>query len=83
MGERVQSAALQSEEDLLSAFQLFDEEQRGVLAVGKLKDVLTTGGDGEERLTAEEFEVLMRDAKVDGHGMVDYRELVKNIKQSC
>lgn len=50
MGERVQSAALSPESDLLEAFRQFDEQQSGSLPVSQLRDILTSG-NGIDRLS--------------------------------
>lgn len=50
MGERVQSAALCPESDLLEAFRQFDEQQTGTLPVSQIKDILTSG-NGTDRLS--------------------------------
>jgi len=82
MGERVQSASLATESELIEALQHFDDHQTGLLSVENLRDILTTGG-GEQRLSEVEFELLLRDAQVDARGFVDYKEFIKTIKQSC
>jgi Ca2+-binding EF-hand superfamily protein len=53
MGERVQSAALSSESELLEAFRHFDEQQSGSLSLGQLKDILTSG-NGADRLSDQD-----------------------------
>lgn len=78
MGERIQSAALQPEDALLHAFQQFDEGRTGVLPAEQLRSILAGGP-----VSADEVEVLLRDAKCDGRGAVDYRDLVRTLKQSC
>lgn len=61
-------------EELKDAFQVFDKQGTGLIAVQDLKLSLTTLG---ERLTDEELDELIREVDQDGEGMVCYEDVVR------
>eukprot|EP01133_Synstelium_polycarpum_P012855 gene12855-15097_t len=67
-----------SEADIKTAFKVFDHKGNGYASISDLKHTLTTIG---EKLTKEEFDNMLKDAKtVDGNIHVD--EFVRIIKSS-
>ena len=62
-----------TEEEIRSAFRVFDKESNGFISATELRHVLMGIG---EPLTEEEMEELVRNAEVDGDGQVNYEEFV-------
>ncbi|OWF34955.1 neo-calmodulin-like [Mizuhopecten yessoensis] len=63
---------LEKEEDeIKKAFKVFDRNGDGMIEMRELKAVLTGLG---ERMTEEEFQDLMREADLDGNGVITYEE---------
>ena len=58
-----------NEEDLLSAFRVFDRDDSGKISKAELRHVMTNLG---EKLTDEEAEEMMKEADIDGDGEIDY-----------
>eukprot|EP00088_Acartia_fossae_P056016 TRINITY_DN65167_c0_g1_i1.p1 TRINITY_DN65167_c0_g1~~TRINITY_DN65167_c0_g1_i1.p1 ORF type:complete len:150 (+),score=14.74 TRINITY_DN65167_c0_g1_i1:88-537(+) len=63
-------------QDFIQAFQVFDKEGNGYISAGELRYVLTSLGD---RLEESEVDDLLKAAKVDSNGLVQYQEFVKFI----
>merc|ERR1712007_19680 len=59
-----------SEETLVSAFHVFDNDDHGTMSAAKFKELVTT-----EAMSLEEADEILRAAKVDENGMFDYRKL--------
>lgn len=64
------------EEELIEAFEVFDENYNGFISAAELRHVLTNLGD---QLTDEEVDDMIREVDVDVDGQINYRELVKKI----
>merc|ERR1712010_71401 len=63
-----------SEEEIVEAFKVFDEDGNGFISAAELRHVMTNLG---EKLTDEEADEMIREADVDGDGQINYEELVK------
>mmetsp|Transcript_152299 Transcript_152299/g.283757 ORF Transcript_152299/g.283757 Transcript_152299/m.283757 type:complete len:142 (-) Transcript_152299:60-485(-) len=58
---------------LMKAFQVFDTSENGQIDIGELRHIVTTLG---EKMTAQEFENIMRVAGLPATGKLDYKTLV-------
>ena len=56
-------------EELREAFRVFDKDGNGFISLDELKSVMRSLG---ENLTEEEFDVMIREADIDGDGQVNY-----------
>ena len=63
-----------SEEDLLDAFRVFDRENNGKIYAHELRYVLMSSG---EELNEGDIEDMIREADRDHDGYIDYRKFVK------
>ncbi|KAF9682936.1 hypothetical protein SADUNF_Sadunf05G0160100 [Salix dunnii] len=61
-------------EELKEAFKVFDRNQDGYISANELRQVMMNLG---ERLTEEEAEQMIREADVDGDGLVSYEEFAR------
>ena len=57
------------EEELREAFRVFDKDGNGFISGSELRHVMTTLG---EKLTDDEVDEMIREADLDGDGMVNY-----------
>ncbi|XP_070187877.1 calmodulin-like isoform X2 [Littorina saxatilis] len=62
-----------SEEELREAFRVFDKDGNGFISAAELRHVMTNLG---EKLTDEEVDEMIKEADLDGDGMVNYEEFV-------
>ncbi|XP_067682711.1 uncharacterized protein [Haliotis asinina] len=69
---------LESEEELLDAFAVFDKDQNGYISAAELRHVMTSLG---ERLTDNEVEEMIREADMDGNGMIAYKGEGANLSE--
>lgn len=58
-----------SEEELREAFRVFDKNGDGFISASELRHVMTNLG---EKLTDEEVEDMIKEADLDGDGLVNY-----------
>ncbi|CAN8028999.1 unnamed protein product [Ixodes persulcatus] len=65
--------ALDTEEEILEAFKVFDRNGDGFVSTAELRHVMTTLG---EKLTHEEVDEMIREADRDGDGQINYDEFV-------
>ena len=63
-----------SEEEIIEAFKVFDKDGNGFISAAELRHIMTNLG---EKLTDEEADEMIREADVDGDGMINYVEFVK------
>nr|XP_056721935.1 calmodulin-like protein 4 [Euleptes europaea] len=64
------------ENEILLAMLMTDEQKTGFITVAELKAKLTSLG---EKLSGEEVNNLLKEAKVGHNGLVKYEDLVKSI----
>ncbi|KAL6142821.1 hypothetical protein ACLB2K_061097 [Fragaria x ananassa] len=62
-----------ADEELKEAFKVFDKDQDGYISPNELRNVMINLG---ERLTDEEAAQMIREADLDGDGLVNYEEFV-------
>ncbi|CAM1311893.1 Uncharacterised protein g5829 [Pycnogonum litorale] len=62
-----------NEEELKEAFRVFDKNNDGFISASELRHVMTNLG---EKLTDEEVEEMIKEADLDGDGLVNYDEFV-------
>ena len=62
------------EEDILEAFRVLDKDGNGSICASDLKIVMTNLG---ENLTDEEIEEMIKEADIDGDGLVNYEDFIK------
>ena len=60
----------------MEAFQAFDKDGNGTISAAELRHVMTNLG---EKLTDEEVDEMIREADVNGDGIIDYKEFTKII----
>ena len=72
MADKMQDS--DSEQQLLSAFDVFDKHKNGQIAIEDFKGVV---GNLGEKLTPNEIREIIREADKDGDGQIDYVEFVK------
>jgi calmodulin len=58
-----------TEEELIEAFKVFDQDGNGLISAGELRHVMTNLG---EKLTEEEVIEMIREADFDGDGHINY-----------
>merc|ERR1712137_222973 len=68
-----------TEEELVEAFKVFDKDGNGYISAAELRHVMTNLG---EKLTDEEVDDMIREADVDGDGQINYDEFVKMMMNS-
>ena len=66
-------------QELIDAFQAFDKQGSGFIMSDDLKKVLTTMGN--DRLTDEEADMMVKLADKDGDGVLDYDEIISMIQE--
>ncbi|KAK7397304.1 hypothetical protein VNO78_18472 [Psophocarpus tetragonolobus] len=64
----------EAEEELKEAFRVFDKDHDGYISASELRSVMRTIG---EKVTDEEVEQMVKEADLDGDGLVDYEEFVR------
>lgn len=65
-----------TEEDLIEAFKVFDHDNDGIISNEELKHVLVTLG---EFMSEEEADEMIREADIDGDGLINFHRFVKII----
>ena len=64
---------MDTEDDICTAFKVFDEEGKGTISVSDFRTILTTMGDV---LTADEIEEMIKTADNGNKGEINYEEFV-------
>ncbi|KAL7010711.1 hypothetical protein ACKWTF_016848 [Chironomus riparius] len=65
---------MDTEEDIIDAFRVFDVEGKGHITAYDLRHVMTNLG---EKLTDEEVNAMISEADSDGDGVIHYSDFVK------
>mmetsp|Transcript_129423 Transcript_129423/g.307073 ORF Transcript_129423/g.307073 Transcript_129423/m.307073 type:complete len:151 (-) Transcript_129423:166-618(-) len=68
-----------TEEELIEAFKVFDRDRDGFISGKELRQSMTNLG---ERLTDTEVDEMIREADMDGDGLINYDEFVKMMMAS-
>ncbi|GAH07841.1 unnamed protein product, partial [marine sediment metagenome] len=63
-----------TEKQFIESFKLFDMDGNGYISTKELKHIMTSFGD---KLTEEEANEMLRNADIDGDGLINYEEYVK------
>ncbi|WCJ43880.1 Calmodulin [Euphorbia peplus] len=63
-----------AEEELKEAFKVFDKDQDGFISPYELRHVMMNLG---EKLSDEEVELMIKEADLDGDGLVNYDEFLR------
>ncbi|OWF40171.1 Calmodulin [Mizuhopecten yessoensis] len=69
----------EEEEDVLGAFKVLDKLGTGKIPVKDFRRYLTTMGD---KMAPDEVEEIIRYAKKDSRGQIEYRDLIKDLHSS-
>lgn len=75
MGEKL--SGTDPEQEIMAAFECFDEKRAGMLDAEELREFLTTMGD---RFTDDEVDIMFKGAPVDKNGQFNYKEFVRVLK---
>ena len=65
---------LDTEDEFVEAFRVFDRDGNGFVSAAELRQVMTTMG---EKMTDEEVDEMIKEAELDGDGMLNYESFVK------
>lgn len=65
-----------NEDDILESFSVFDKDKKGLVNVKELADVMSKMG---EPMTSKEIDTVLKDAEIDGDGMMKYADFVKRL----
>ncbi|MEW8548700.1 MAG: EF-hand domain-containing protein [Candidatus Thiodiazotropha sp.] len=69
MMSRKSTGGIDDEDELRQAFRTFDRDGNGLITSAELRHVMTNLG---EKLTDEECDEMIKEADLDGDGMVNY-----------
>ncbi|XP_063681917.1 calmodulin-like [Bolinopsis microptera] len=64
----------QKEDDLKDAFKVFDQDNNGYIDAVELQTILSNMG---ENLPMDQVEDMIREADLNGDGLIDYEEFIK------
>ncbi|CAN1271911.1 unnamed protein product [Linum perenne] len=64
----------EASQEFRDAFRVFDKDQDGFISPNELRHVMVNFG---ERVTDEELEQMVKEADVDGDGLINFEEFVK------
>jgi len=65
-----------NEDDIVSAFKVFDKNGTGYVSADELRSVMTTMG---EKLSEEDMDAFLAECDVNSAGMINYRLLSKKL----
>ena len=65
-----------TEEELLNAFKIFDKEGNGLINLNELKNIMLKVG---KNLSESEIDEMLRDADIDMDGFINYEEFIRSI----
>ena len=69
---------IESEDEVLAAFRVFDDDGTGFVSADELREVLTSLG---EKLTDEEVEELFSEGEINADGLINYQDLCQAVLQ--
>jgi len=69
---------VEDEEEILSAFRIFDNDGSGLISAEELREALTSLG---EKLTQEEVDDLFSEAEIGEDGLFNYHDLCQAVLQ--
>lgn len=64
----------QKDDDLRDAFKVFDQDNNGYIDAAELQTILSNMG---ENLPMDQVEDMIREADLNGDGLIDYEEFIK------
>lgn len=64
---------VESEDNIVEAFQVFDKDGKGYISAAELRNILTNMGD---RLNEDQVNQMLREALASEDGNLDYRQFV-------
>ena len=67
------SKDVNTEEEFIEAFRVFDRDENGFISADELKNTMTNLG---EKMSDEEVMEMIREADFDGDGQINYEEFV-------
>lgn len=67
---------LDTEDEFIEAFRVFDRDGNGFVSAAELRDVLTSMG---EKMTDEEVDEMIKEANLDGDGNLSYEQFVRTM----
>ena len=73
MMSRKSTGGIDDEQELQQAFRAFDRDRNGLITSAELRHVMTNLG---EKLTDEECDEMIKEADLDGDGMVNYEGII-------
>ncbi len=65
---------LDTEDEFIEAFKVFDRDGNGLVSAAELRHVMTSMG---EKMSDEEVDEIIKEAQLDGDGMLNYEGFVK------
>ena len=65
-----------TEEELLNAFKIFDKEGNGLINLDELKHIMLKVG---KNLSESEIDEMLKDADIDMDGFINYEEFIRSI----
>ena len=65
-----------TEEEVLNAFKIFDKEGNGLININELKHIMLTVG---KNLSEPEINDMLKEADIDGDGYINYEEFVRSL----
>ncbi|KAF7805203.1 calmodulin-like protein 11 [Senna tora] len=74
MATKLKEADAEAGHQFKEAFKVLDKDQDGYISPAELRFVMITLG---EKVTDEELEQMIRDADLDGDGLLDYHEFLR------
>ncbi|XP_065889841.1 calmodulin-like isoform X2 [Dysidea avara] len=74
MSRKIKESSANVQEDIVDAFRVFDKDANGFISAAELRHVMMNLGD--QKLTEEEVEEMIREADVDGDGQINFEDFV-------
>ena len=65
-----------SEEEVLKAFKLFDKEGNGLININELKNIMLTVG---KNISEVELNDMLKEADIDMDGFINYEEFIRSL----